>query len=93
LVVSVDAFNRNDLYPKVMVVHLTTVTRAGDPYRWEVEIPRGIAGLPTTSLAKCGEVYTVLKSDLTALAGALPRAYVERVDAALAVSLGLPPRA
>jgi mRNA-degrading endonuclease toxin of MazEF toxin-antitoxin module len=89
LVVSVDAFNRNELYPKVMVVHLTSVVRRADPYQWEVEIPRGVAGVPTSSVAKCNEVYTVLKSQLAACEGSLPAAYVERVDAALAVSLGL----
>jgi mRNA-degrading endonuclease toxin of MazEF toxin-antitoxin module len=91
VVVSVDAFNRNERYPKVMVVHLTTVSRAGNTYRWEVEIPRGVAGLQTSSIVKCNEVYTVLKSQLTVLGGSLPRAYVERVDGALAVSLGLRP--
>src|SRR5262245_16536625 len=41
LVVSDDAFNRNDSYEKVLVVHLTTARRGGGPYSWEVEIPRG----------------------------------------------------
>ena len=91
LVVSVDAFNRNERYPKVMVVHLTTVIRIGEPFRWEIEVPRGIAGLPAVSLVKCNEVYTLLKIHLTVLAGTLPRSYVERVDRALAITLGLGP--
>lgn len=86
---SADAFNRNERYPKVMVVHLTTVVRTGEPYRWEVEIPRGTAGLEVSSIAKCNEVYTVLKSHLTALEGSLPRAYLARVDHALGVALSL----
>lgn len=89
LIVSVDAFNRNERYPKVMVVHLTTAMRTGDPFRWEIKVPRGIAGLPAASLVKCNEVYTLLKSHLTVLTGTLPRAYVERVDQALAITLGL----
>ena len=40
LIVSHDAFNRNERYPKVMVVHLTSVRRAGDDYPWEVELAR-----------------------------------------------------
>lgn len=92
LVVSVDAFNRNERYPKIMVVHLTTAARAGDPFRWEIEVPRGISGLPATSLVKCNEVYTLLKTHLTVLVGTLPRPYVERVDRALAVTLGLEAR-
>lgn len=89
LVVSVDAFNCNDLYPKVMVVHLTTSQRAGGPFRWEVEVPRGTAGLQATSIVKCNEVYTLLKTHLDVLAGTLPHAYLARVDRALATSLGL----
>jgi mRNA-degrading endonuclease toxin of MazEF toxin-antitoxin module len=89
LVVSVDAFNRNERYPKVMVVHLTTALRAGEPFRWEIEVPRGTAGLPAASVVKCNEVYTLLKTHLTAIAGTLPRPYVDRVDRALALTLGL----
>jgi len=89
LVVSIDAFNRNDRYPKVMVVHLTTAARAGEPFPWDVEVPRGIAGLAATSVVKCNEVYTLLKAHLETVAGALPRSYMERVDRALALSLGI----
>jgi len=45
LVVSDDAFNRNERYTKVMAVHVTSVKRAGGPYDWEVPLPRGTAGL------------------------------------------------
>ena len=89
LVVSDDAFNRNEHYPKIMVVHLTTTTRAGGPFRWEIDVPRGIAGLPVASVVKCNEVYTLLKMHLTAQAGTLPRAYIEHVNRALAITLGL----
>jgi len=89
LVVSDDAFNRNEHYPKIMVVHLTTTTRAGGPFRWEIDVPRGIAGLSVASVVKCNEVYTLLKMHLTAQAGTLPRAYIEHVNRALAITLGL----
>ncbi len=89
LIVSLDAFNRNERYRKVMVVHLTTAPRAGEPFRWEVEVPRDVAGLPATSIVKCNEIYTLLKVHLSVLAGTLPRPYVERVDRALVVALGL----
>lgn len=89
LVVSADAFNRNERYRKVMVVHLTTAPRPGGPYDWEVELPRGTAGLPSRSTAKCAEVYTLLKDQLTELIGTLPREYLYRVDEALALSLAL----
>lgn len=88
LVVSSDAFNRNAQYSKVMVVHLTTAVRPGEPFPWQIDVPRGTAGLPAASTVKCNEVYTLLKSQLTTLAGSLPRVYLERVDQALALTLG-----
>lgn len=90
LVVSDDAFNLSLKWPKVMVVHLTTVDRSGGPYPWEVELPRGTAGLPQRSIAKCGEVYTLFKEDLGGLLGTLPHEYMKSVDQALAVALSLP---
>ena len=45
LIVSNEAFNRNDRYPKVLVVHLTSVRRAEGAYPWEVDLPRGSGGL------------------------------------------------
>jgi len=90
LIVSHEAFNRNASYPKVLVVHLTTVRRMEGPYPWEVDLPRGSGGLETGSVAKCGEIYTLLKSHLTELAGSLRSEHLEAVDRALAVALGLP---
>jgi mRNA-degrading endonuclease toxin of MazEF toxin-antitoxin module len=92
LVVSEDAFNENDRYRKVLVVHLTSVRHPGGPYAWEVEVQRGVAGLRRTSIVKCQEIYTVLKVHLGELIGTLPRDHLERVDRALALSLGLPVR-
>lgn len=89
LIVSHDAFNRNDRYPKVMVVHLTTIRRPGGPYPWEVDLPRGAGGLPVGSVAKCGEVYTLLKSRLAECSGALRSEEMQQVDRALAVALSL----
>lgn len=88
--VSSDAFNANERYPKVMVVHLTSTPRAGGPFRWEVDVPRGVAGLPVASIVMCGEIYTLAKGALTELAGSLPRAYVAQVERTLGVALGLP---
>lgn len=90
LVVSHDAFNGNERYPKVMVVHLTSVQRIGPGFPWEVDVPRGAAGLPLSSVAKCGGVYTVLKSQLAECAGTLPAARMAEVDRALALALALP---
>jgi mRNA interferase MazF len=91
LIVSNDAFNRNERYPKVMVVHLTSVRRVGE-YPWEVELPRGAAALAVASVAKCGEIYTLYKSYLEALCGTLGDEQMERVDQALATALAIRPR-
>ena len=90
LIVSGDAFNGNDRYPKVMVVHLTSIGRPQGPFRWEVDVPRGVAGLPASSIVKCNEVYTLLKAHLAESSGTLPASYMERVDHALAIALDLP---
>ena len=89
LVVSHNAFNQNDRYPKVMVVHLTSVHRSGDEYPWEVALPRGTAGLPVASVAKCGETYTLLKSHLHEAAGMLRTEQMQQVDRALMTALAL----
>ena len=52
-------------------------------------IPCGVARLPKKSTAKCAQVYTFFKTDLGDLVGTLPGQYLERVNRALAVSLGL----
>jgi len=74
LVVSDDVFNGNARYPKVMVVHLTSVRGAEGPFDWEVTVPRGTAGLGRPSTVKCGEVYTLWKEQLQGSVGTLPRA-------------------
>jgi mRNA-degrading endonuclease toxin of MazEF toxin-antitoxin module len=91
LIVSQDGFNRNERYPKVMVVHLTTVRRVGGSYPWEVDLPRGSGGLATASVAKCGQIYTLLKSHLGELSGSLSSEQMGSIDRALAVVLSLPP--
>ncbi len=89
LVVSDDAFNENDRYPKVMVVHLTTVEHPRE-FEWEVPVPRGTAGLSRSSVVKCGEVYTLWKEQLQGPAATLPARVMRSVDRALQVALGLP---
>lgn len=88
LVVSNDAFNANERWTKVLVVHLTSVRRSGGPYDWEVTLPRGAANLPRPSVAKCGEVYTLFKTQLGKRIGTLGRDHMELIDRALHVALG-----
>lgn len=90
LIVSHDAFNTHDRYPKVMVVHLTSIHRPGGPFQWEVEIPRGATGLAKGSIAKCGEIYTLMKAQLDQRIGSVSQLLMRRVDRALALALDLP---
>jgi mRNA-degrading endonuclease toxin of MazEF toxin-antitoxin module len=90
LVVSDDAFNQNERYPKVMVVHLTSVKRLGGDFAWEVALPKGTAGLERASVVKCSEVYTLWKEQLQGPAATLPAAMMRQVDRALSTALGLP---
>ena len=90
LIVSDNAFNANERYPKVMVVHLTSVKRLGGPFDWEVDLPRGTAGMKQRSTIKCGEVYTLWKEQLQGPAGTVPPSLMRKVDRALAVALSLP---
>jgi mRNA-degrading endonuclease toxin of MazEF toxin-antitoxin module len=89
LVVSDDPFNENARYPKVMVVHLTSVGRLGRDFDWEVAVPKRTAGLQRASIVKCGEVYTLWKEQLQGPAATLPPSIMRRVDRALAIALGL----
>lgn len=70
-------------------MHLTTFGHETST-SWQVAIPRGVAGLPSPSTAKCAEIYTLWKDDLAEVVGTLPREYMSRVDAALGVALALP---
>jgi mRNA-degrading endonuclease toxin of MazEF toxin-antitoxin module len=90
LIVSDDAFNRNELYPKVMAVHITSIQRMGGPYDWEVSLPKGTAGLERPSVAKCGEIYTLWKDTLHGPPSTVPRGIMGQVDRALAVALSFP---
>ncbi len=90
LVVSDDAFNENERYPKVMVVHLTSVQRLGRDFEWEVALPKGTAGLRRASVVKCAEVYTLWKEQLQGPAATLPGETMRRVNRALMIALGLP---
>ena len=89
VVVSDDLFNRNDRYEKILVVHLTTSMHVVGPFPWEVHLPRGTAGLDAACLAKCNEVYTLLKTELGELIGVLAPDLMRSVDAGLKTSLGL----
>ncbi len=89
LILSADAFNINERYPKVMAIHLTSLRRVGGPYPWEVELHRGEGGMPMGSIAKCGEIFTLLKEQFDSRVGMLTAARMHDIERALSVALSL----
>lgn len=90
LIVSGDGFNRNERYPRVVAVHVTSVHRPAGLPPWEVEIPKGVANVAQASIAKCAELYTIQKAGLESRIGTVPRDVMAHVDRALALALSLP---
>lgn len=90
LIVSNDSFNRNERYPLVVAVHVTSVHRAAGLPTWEVEIPKHAANLERPSIAKCAELYTLPKQRLESRIGAVSADVMRRVDRAVAIALALP---
>jgi mRNA-degrading endonuclease toxin of MazEF toxin-antitoxin module len=90
LIVSDDAFNQNERYRKIMVVHITSAKRLHGPYDWEVPLPRGTARLERSSVVKCAEIYTLWKEQIQGPAGTLSPLLMRQVDRALAITLSLP---
>jgi mRNA interferase MazF len=71
-----------------IVVAMTTNLRAAS-LPIGVLIPAGTAGLTRDSVAHCGHVYTVDKVRLGKRLGQLPATLLDKVDHALACSLGM----
>ena len=55
----------------------------------QAKIPKGVGGLTKDSVVDCGVVITVSKDALGDPIGRLPSGYLQAVDKAIAVSLGL----
>ena len=90
LIVSDNVFNTNPRYPKVMVVHISSVKRLQGPYAWEVPLPKRTGGLTRSSIIKCAEIYTLWKEQLRESVGTAPQSIMAQVDRALALALSLP---
>ena len=82
----------NAAAPTVIVAPLTTKSFSRS-YPVNVHVPKGTAGLSENSTILFSQIRTVDKSRLARRIGHLPPAYVERVNQAIKVSLGLLPAA
>jgi mRNA interferase MazF len=78
----------NELAPTTIVAPLTTKSFAKE-YPTNVNLPKGTAALKSDSTILLSQVRTIDKTRLEEKIGNLPPAYVEKVDRALKISLGL----
>lgn len=78
----------NRVAPTVIVAPLTT-TPFTKPYPINVPIPKRVAGLTQDSTALLSQIRTIDKSRLGRPIGHLPSAYLQQVNHAICVSLGL----
>ena len=80
----------NTLAPTVIVAPLTTKSFSKH-YPVNVHVPKGTAGLSENSTVLLSQIRTIDKSRLARKIGHLPPSYVERVNQAVKISLGLLP--
>ena len=78
----------NEVAPTVIVAPLTTKSFTKD-YPINVHVPRGVAGLRENSTALLSQIRTIDKSRLEGKIGHLPATYLQRVNQAIRISLGL----
>ena len=78
----------NELAPTTIVAPLTTKSFVKE-YPTNVNLPKGTATLKSDSTILLSQVRTIDKMRLEEKIGVLPSVYVEKVDRALRISLGL----
>lgn len=78
----------NEVSPTTIVAPLTTKSFSKE-YPTNVNVPKGVAGLKEDSTVLLSQIRTVDKTRLENKIGHLQDRYMERVDAAIRVSLGL----
>ena len=78
----------NELSPTTILAPLTTKSFAKE-YPTNVNLPKGTGGLKVNSTVLMSQIRTIDKTRLEEKIGALPSAYLEKVNRAIKVSLGL----
>lgn len=88
IVVSNDAFNRNERWQSIIVVPVSTSTRQMSRGPTAV-ILSGFDALPSESCALCHQVTTLDRAKLDTLVGQLPPLLLRSVEAGLRLALSL----
>lgn len=89
VVVSHQIFNEADAWRSVIVVPCSTSDRQRRRTATVVALPRGTAGMPTSSVAVCHQVTTLDRSKLKQRIGSLPVGYLHAIGQGLAMALQL----
>ena len=78
----------NEAAPTVIVAPLTTKSFTKE-YPVNVHLPRGVAGLKENSTVLFSQIRTIDKSRLERKIGHLPASYLQKVNQAISISVGL----
>ena len=78
----------NEFAPTTIIVPLTTKSYF-ESYPVNVNVPKGIAGLKSDSTVLLSQIRAIDKNRLENKVGRLPESYLQKVDLAAKVSLGL----
>jgi len=78
----------NEVAPTVIIAPLTT-RQFSIPFPVNVPVPKGTAGLKADSTILLSQICTIDKSRLDRKIGHLPGGYLNHVNQAIAISLGL----
>lgn len=78
----------NEVAPTVIVAPLTTKSFTKD-YPINVYLPRGVASLKENSTVLLSQIRTIDKSRLERKIGHLPVSYLQKINEAISISVGL----
>ena len=91
VVVSHDAFNRNEGWDTVIVVPVSTSPAQAGRGPTAVRLPAGAGGLSRESVALCHQITTVDRAKCEAKIGMLGSGLLEEVEAGLQAAMALEP--
>jgi mRNA interferase MazF len=87
LIIQGDSFNRSAIDTVICAMITSNVDLAAVP--GTVLLEKSVSGLDITSVINFSQIATLDKSDLTGLAGTLPRHMVKKADDALKLTLDI----
>ncbi len=87
LVIQTDAGNMNPNYPNTIVLAISTKGKEV-PFHIKIE-PSINNGLKSVSFVKCEQILTISKERLVEKIGSLDQQYIEKVETAVRLVLGL----